>query len=88
MPSVSHSRDALFDPLLSTDLPFAKRAGVKPIQRSVLYQKMNLLPKNRDGSTLNIDWNDKDEGATEGKKSASHPVSPPPRCALGRRRLF
>jgi hypothetical protein len=66
------ARDALFDPLKSTDLPFAKRMGVRPIERSVLYQKMNLLPKNRDGSTLVIDWNDKDQEAAEGKKMHGH----------------
>ena len=71
---MSHSqdaRDALFDPLKSTDLPFAKRMGVRPIQRSVLYQKMNMLPKNNDGTPLNIDWNDKDPEAPEGKKMHS-----------------
>lgn len=66
------ARDALFDPVKSTDLPFAKRMGVRPIERSVLYQKMNLLPKNRDGSTLVIDWNDKDQEASEGKKMHEH----------------
>lgn len=66
-------RDALFDPLLVTDLPFARRMGAKnpvkypPIERAVLYQKMNLMPKNKDGSMLNVDWNDKDEEAGDGK---------------------
>ena len=62
-------RDALFDPVKSTDLPFAKRMGTRPIERSVLYQKMNMLPKDPDEPTkpLNINWNDKDEEATEGK---------------------
>ena len=67
-PLEQDARDALFDPLKSTDLPFARKMGVRPIQRSVLYQKMNMLPKNKDGSQLVIDWNDKDQEAGEGKK--------------------
>lgn len=61
------NRDSLFDPLLSTDLPFAKRAGVRPIQRSVLYQKMNFVPKDKNGKDMVPDWNDKDQEASEGK---------------------
>ena len=60
-------RDSLFDPLLSTDLPFARRMGTKKIERSVLYQKMNFVPKNKDGSDMKCEWNDKDQEATEGK---------------------
>ena len=50
-PYVLTQRKSSETTLLSTDLPFARRMGVKPIKRSVLYQKMNLLPKNKDGST-------------------------------------
>ena len=61
-------RDDLFDEQLSTDLPYAKKMGVRTIKRSILYQKMNLMPKDREGKPLNVDWNDKDELASEGKK--------------------
>ena len=63
-------RDSLFDPLLSTDLPFAKKMGTKPIERSVLYQKMNFVPKNKDGTDMKVEWNDKDPEASEGKLGA------------------
>ena len=63
-------RDSLFDPLRSTDLPFAKRMGIKPIERAVLYQKMNFVPKNKDGTDMKCDWNDKDQEAAEGKRGA------------------
>ena len=39
-----------------------------PRSWQVLYQKMNMLPKNADGTELVIDWNDKDQEAAEGKK--------------------
>jgi len=60
-------RDSLFDPMLSTDLPFAKRMGVKRIERSVLYQKMNFVPKDKHGRDMVPDWNDKDQESAEGK---------------------
>jgi len=60
-----NNRDSLFDPLLSTDLPFAR--GKKPIKRSVLYQKMNFVPKDEYGQDMKCDWNDKDQEAIEGK---------------------
>ena len=63
-------RDSLFDPLLSTDLPYAKKKGFKPIQRSVLYQKMNFVPKNKDGSDMKPDWDDKDQEAVAGKRGS------------------
>ena len=69
-------RDALFDPLRSTDLPFSKKMGVAPIQRSVLYQRMNMLPKDPKDpkKALYINWNDKDQEASEGKEFPSDPL--------------
>lgn len=63
-------RDSLFDPVKSTDLRFARKMGVKPIERSVLYQKMNFVPKDKHGKDLKCDWNDKDQEAAEGKRGA------------------
>ena len=67
-----YMRDCLFDPLKSTDLKFAKKMIAEgkgePIERSVLYQKMNFVPKDAQGKAMKVDWSDKDPESGDGKR--------------------